>query len=329
MAAAAVAQRPASRDYTLITQQLNKKATFEDAVQECIRKLADNPSEVTDESFRRALKRALTVARSRFLDSDVPLWRAGLALVRAAKEACAATGDTAFAAELARHERDCEAVLGSDAEPSSAAAGGAVPPPTGLFEGQLTGPELAGPGVPPAIGLQGLAAALLGQATAAATGEGGEDAAGDTAAPAQVELSPEMAEALQRELDAIAVEIMDESAAAVPRPPPPASKAVLRRLPREKVTQERWKELGGEDARCPVCFDLKEGDEILTLPCKHWAHPECLDPWLAGTNTCPTCRHELPTEDDEYERKKAREAQEAEERRGAENAVRGGEFLYI
>ena len=38
-------------------------------------------------------------------------------------------------------------------------------------------------------------------------------------------------------------------------------------------------------------------------------------------------RHELPTDDQQYERRKEREREEAEERRGAENAVSHNEFL--
>lgn len=42
----------------------------------------------------------------------------------------------------------------------------------------------------------------------------------------------------------------------------------------------------------------------------------------------PGCRrHELPTDDQQYERRKEREREEAEERRGAENAVSHNEFL--
>lgn len=40
-------------------------------------------------------------------------------------------------------------------------------------------------------------------------------------------------------------------------------------------------------------------------------------------------RRELPTDDPHYEARKEREAEEAAERLGAENAVRGGEYMYI
>lgn len=73
------------------------------------------------------------------------------------------------------------------------------------------------------------------------------------------------------------------------------------------------------------------GDTVVVMPCngKHVFHPRCLEPWLASNNSCPMCRHELPTDDEAYERHRAREAQEAEARAGADNAVRGGETMYM
>ena len=43
-----------------------------------------------------------------------------------------------------------------------------------------------------------------------------------------------------------------------------------------------------------------------------------------------TCRrHELPTDDHKYEARKERERRDAEDARGAANAVSHNEFLYI
>jgi E3 ubiquitin-protein ligase AIP2 len=41
------------------------------------------------------------------------------------------------------------------------------------------------------------------------------------------------------------------------------------------------------------------------------------------------CRQELPTDDHSYESRKEREAQEAEDRKGAANALSHNEFAYI
>ncbi|CAL4202774.1 unnamed protein product, partial [Meganyctiphanes norvegica] len=65
--------------------------------------------------------------------------------------------------------------------------------------------------------------------------------------------------------------------------------------------------------QCSVC--LKEwcvGDETKELPCTHKFHPGCILPWLNKTNSCPMCRHELPTDDADYEeyKKQKRRAKE-------------------
>lgn len=76
--------------------------------------------------------------------------------------------------------------------------------------------------------------------------------------------------------------------------------------------------------------DLKVDDEVQIMPCNnsHVFHPPCLAPWLKMHNSCPVCRHELATDDMQYERKKERDQQEAEERKGAANAVSHTDFLY-
>ena len=73
---------------------------------------------------------------------------------------------------------------------------------------------------------------------------------------------------------------------------PPASKEIVNKLKEETIT----KVLGSENV-CSVCKEEFEvGNVILTLPCKHYFHKE--------HNSCPSCRFELPTDDEDYERMK-------------------------
>jgi E3 ubiquitin-protein ligase RNF115/126 len=45
---------------------------------------------------------------------------------------------------------------------------------------------------------------------------------------------------------------------------------------------------------CAVCKDdFEEEQEIITLPCRHAFHDECIVPWLKVNGTCPVCRFEL------------------------------------
>lgn len=79
------------------------------------------------------------------------------------------------------------------------------------------------------------------------------------------------------------------------RLPPPASKLAIKNL------QEI--EIGASDSKeCPVCLkEFEAGIVAKRMPCKHIFHQECIIPWLEKTNSCPLCRYQLPTDDEEYE----------------------------
>ena len=77
---------------------------------------------------------------------------------------------------------------------------------------------------------------------------------------------------------------------------PPASKEIVNKLKEETIT----KVLGSENV-CSVCKEEFEvGNVILTLPCKHYFHKECISPWLTAHNSCSSCRFGLPTDDEDY-----------------------------
>ncbi|XP_022887388.1 E3 ubiquitin-protein ligase RING1-like [Olea europaea var. sylvestris] len=82
---------------------------------------------------------------------------------------------------------------------------------------------------------------------------------------------------------------------------PPASKSAVEALPSLKVEETLLK---SELAQCAVCKDDFElGTEVKQMPCKHVYHNDCILPWLELHNSCPVCRHELPTDDPDYERR--------------------------
>ncbi|XP_074572774.1 uncharacterized protein LOC141829246 [Curcuma longa] len=83
---------------------------------------------------------------------------------------------------------------------------------------------------------------------------------------------------------------------------PPASASSVRDLPAIVISNDH--ERNGTQI-CAVCKDpLVVDTEAKQLPCNHLYHSCCILPWLKLRNSCPVCRHELPTDDPEYEETK-------------------------
>lgn len=79
---------------------------------------------------------------------------------------------------------------------------------------------------------------------------------------------------------------------------------------------------------CPVCTDTYEpGATIVRLPsCGHVFHEYCATAWLSKHNTCPYCRKELPTDDEDYERERRR--RETSEANAGETTTSGASHFY-
>ncbi|KAL2558037.1 zinc finger (C3HC4-type RING finger) family protein [Forsythia ovata] len=76
---------------------------------------------------------------------------------------------------------------------------------------------------------------------------------------------------------------------------PPASKAAIESMPTVEIIYQHI----ATESHCAICkeaFDL--GSEAREMPCKHIYHQDCILPWLSLRNSCPVCRHELPTDDE-------------------------------
>eukprot|EP00793_Prasinoderma_coloniale_P001613 PRCOL_00003418-RA len=103
-------------------------------------------------------------------------------------------------------------------------------------------------------------------------------------------------------LDRLAEQLAEQFPASAAGPPP-ASKDAVAAL--KSVTVDAARVAAGE--MCYVCQEAyTEGEvDVLEMPCGHLFHSACLKPWLEIHNNCPVCRHELPTDDADYERQRA------------------------
>ena len=85
---------------------------------------------------------------------------------------------------------------------------------------------------------------------------------------------------------------------------PPASQSSIDKLEKCCITEKKLKDFGFENS-CPICKDeFVVNEECLLMPCKHHFHKDCLIPWLKERNSCPVCRYELPTDDEDFEMRK-------------------------
>lgn len=82
------------------------------------------------------------------------------------------------------------------------------------------------------------------------------------------------------------------------RLPPPAAKEIVNSLPTVAITPVQ----ADKGLKCPVCLlEFEEEETVRKMPCEHHFHSSCILPWLGKTNSCPLCRHELLTDNEEYE----------------------------
>ncbi|KNA10246.1 hypothetical protein SOVF_146120 [Spinacia oleracea] len=307
--------------------QLNKKQTFESAVSSIKSLLLESYSAAslpTQKVFYDVISRVATVLRTRYtfpaylLAGAEVLEIADRLAVNAAEKthlkSCIANIRQTLNEQVGDSNGGEERIL-----PSSQRSGGY------LFEGHLTVDRE--PPQPNWLIQQNLLTALASQSRNDSTNNDGSD-----------EVVGGLMRGLVESLDMSMLENLDdllplmEGAGGNSRAAPPASKAVVEKLPVIKLESEAIakEKLGEEGAECCICKEkLGVGDEMQEMPCKHLFHPPCLKPWLDEHNSCPICRHELPTDDHKYESWKEREKELEEERRGAANAVRGGEFMYI
>ncbi|KAL9258069.1 E3 ubiquitin-protein ligase AIP2-like protein [Drosera capensis] len=301
-----------------LKKQLGTKQTFEGAVASIKSLLIENyasSSASTRDLFFSVVCRVATVLRTRYTAQGYLI--AGLRLLEEAERVVTDAAERKHIRGLIeglRKELSQDEGMGERDDGQGGGRGGY------LFEGHLTvDPE---PPQPAWLVHQNLVASLAASAESSQQGSNG----GAAATPENLGT---LLQGLIESMEDAIPEFLDDNGATTGRKAPPASKAAVAKLPVIKVDQDVLFKVG-EDAECAICKEkLVVGDEMQELPCKHTFHPPCLKPWLDEHNSCPICRHELPTDDHAYESWKEREKELEEERRGAGNALHGGEFMYV
>ncbi|KAM3378846.1 E3 ubiquitin-protein ligase AIP2 [Capsicum galapagoense] len=286
-----------------LQKQLGKKQMFEEAVSS-IRSLLlqyyPSASPSLRNSFYTVVFRVATILKTRYTMPG--FWNAGLGLFVEAEHLVSGSSEKKHLQSCISQVREQLTEVENESQNTTSTENGSNR--RFLFEGHLTvDPE---PEQPAWLELS---------------------SQGDPANVNTTEGARNVLEELVARLDDIIPEMLDDGPAA-PRAPP-ASKQVVANLPVITVTDEFLMKLVA-DAECAICREvLVVDDKMQELPCKHMFHPPCLKPWLDEHNSCPICRHELLTDDHHYENWKEREKEAEEERKGAANAVREGEYMYV
>uniref|UniRef100_A0A8D8XRK3 RING-type E3 ubiquitin transferase n=2 Tax=Cacopsylla melanoneura TaxID=428564 RepID=A0A8D8XRK3_9HEMI len=85
-------------------------------------------------------------------------------------------------------------------------------------------------------------------------------------------------------LDAIVTQLLNQMDGSGP-PPLPTDK--IKQIPVTQITKAQV----DSNLQCSVCWETFSVEEIVSrLPCDHFYHTPCIEPWLQLHGTCPICR---------------------------------------
>ncbi|KAF3446136.1 hypothetical protein FNV43_RR11315 [Rhamnella rubrinervis] len=293
-----------------LQRDLSKKQKFEDAVSSLKSLLIHRYSSASPslrKLFYSVVCRLATVLKTRYTAPG--FWVAGLGLFEQAQSLVSDASEKTHLQTCIAQAKEVLHQVDNPPELSQSNNGGY------LFEGHLTVDQ-----EPPQP--QWLVQSNLLSAAALLTAESSQRPVENDNA---VDNAASLLQSLVDNFDSVLPPILENERGA-PRVPP-ASKEVVANLPVITINEEILGKLG-KDAECAICKEnLVVNDKMQELPCMHTFHPPCLKPWLDEHNSCPICRYELQTDDDAYERWKEQEREAEEERKGAANAIRGGEYI--
>eukprot|EP00930_Biecheleria_cincta_P007539 TRINITY_DN10877_c0_g1_i2.p1 TRINITY_DN10877_c0_g1~~TRINITY_DN10877_c0_g1_i2.p1 ORF type:complete len:401 (-),score=73.54 TRINITY_DN10877_c0_g1_i2:4-1206(-) len=126
---------------------------------------------------------------------------------------------------------------------------------------------------------------------------GSRDESGHGSGQGMVDGLSEAMQAMMNNMARIVIErSMEENCAKVP----PAKETVRDALPRVVVTKEDL--IDSTNSKCSVCLeDYRPGCRATRMLCGHLFCTSCIREWLRTANSCPVCRYELATDEDNFE----------------------------
>ncbi len=66
----------------------------------------------------------------------------------------------------------------------------------------------------------------------------------------------------------------------------------------EVIKIKNVNDLTDDKKDCVICLEeFQNGDEVITLPCFHLYHKQCIKDWLKKNGSCPICKKEVKKED--------------------------------
>lgn len=312
-----------------LQKQLGKKLMFEEAVssiRSLLHQFYPSASPSLRNSFFTVISRVATILKTRYTSPG--FWSAGLGLFLEAEQLVSESSENQHLKTCIARAREQLSEIENQPEESAQNRRNQGY----LFEGHLTVDQEPPP--PQWLVQSNLMSALAATMSQAQTSQDSTSDGSNNLPQELMDRIHELIPNISDESNNLPQEMIDRLVAMFPEGDsvsraPPASKEVVAKLPVITITDEILAKLG-PDAECAICKEnLLVNDSMQEMPCKHTFHPPCLKPWLDEHNSCPICRHELRTDDHEYESRKEREKEAEEERKGAANAVREGEYMYV
>lgn len=84
---------------------------------------------------------------------------------------------------------------------------------------------------------------------------------------------------------------------------PPTAATTREQLPEIELSSEQIL----KQNQCFICFEeFQVGEKATAVPCGHMFHRPCIMPWLIEHSSCPVCRHQLESEDTDFNQRMSR-----------------------